>query len=52
VCADGENVNKARIYKRGEMDADHGTAWLGGRKTDLADCELLYAHQNRRRGNQ
>lgn len=51
LCAVGDNANKARIYKRTEMDADHVTAWSKGGATDLANCEMLCVPHNRSKGN-
>lgn len=51
LCATGDNANKARIYKRDEMDADHVTAWSKGGSTDLANCEMLCITHNRSKGN-
>ena len=51
LCAVGTNTNKARIYKRPEMDADHVTAWSKGGATDLANCEMLCIPHNRAKGN-
>ena len=51
LCAVGDNPNKARIYKRTEMDADHVTAWSKGGATDLANCEMLCIPHNRSKGN-
>jgi hypothetical protein len=51
LCAVGENVNKTRIYKLDEMDADHVTAWSKGGETDLSNCELLCVTHNRAKGN-
>ena len=51
LCAVGDNDNKARIYKRNEMDADHVTAWSKGGATDLANCEMLCVPHNRSKGN-
>lgn len=51
LCAIGENVNKTRIYKQNEMDADHVTAWSKGGSTDLANCEMLCVTHNRAKGN-
>ena len=51
VCAVGDNTNKARFYKRSEMDADHVTAWSKGGATDLANCEMLCIPHNRSKGN-
>ena len=51
VCANGDNANKARIYKLAEMDADHVTAWSKGGATDSANCEMLCVPHNRSKGN-
>lgn len=51
ICAIGENPNKTRIYTRGEMDADHVTAWSKGGATDLSNCEMLCVTHNRAKGN-
>ena len=51
LCAIGENVNKTRIYKLDEMDADHVTAWSNGGDTALENCEMLCVTHNRAKGN-
>lgn len=51
LCAVGDNVNKARIYKQAEMDADHVTAWSKGGATDHDNCERLCITHNRAKGN-
>lgn len=51
LCAVGNNANKARIYARAEMDADHVAAWSKGGATDLANCEMLCVPHNRAKGN-
>lgn len=51
LCAIGDNANKTRIYKLGEMDADHVTAWSKGGTTTLANCEMLCKTHNRSKGN-
>jgi len=51
LCAIGENVNKTRIYKLDEMDADHVAAWSKGGDTDLSNCEMLCVTHNRAKGN-
>lgn len=51
LCAVGENVNKTRIYKLSEMDADHVTAWSKGGATEFDNCEMLCATHNRAKGN-
>lgn len=51
LCAISDNSNKARIYKRDEMDADHVAAWSKGGATDLANCDMLCITHNRAKGN-
>jgi len=51
LCALGNNANKARIYSREEMDADHVTAWSNGGKSDIDNCEMLCITHNRAKGN-
>lgn len=51
LCSAGGNANGTRIYKLGEMEADHVTAWSNGGTTDLANCELLCVTHNRAKGN-
>lgn len=51
LCAHGENINNARIYRQNEMDADHVTAWSKGGDTDLKNCEMLCVMHNRSKGN-
>jgi Protein of unknown function DUF262/HNH endonuclease len=51
LCALGNNANQSRIYKLGEMDADHVTAWSKGGSSDLANCEMLCVTHNRSKGN-
>jgi hypothetical protein len=51
LCASGENVNKTRIYKLSEMDADHVAAWSKGGATDISNCEMLCVTHNRAKGN-
>jgi hypothetical protein len=51
LCAIGENVNKTRIYRLDEMDADHVTAWSKGGNTDLKNCQMLCVTHNRAKGN-
>jgi hypothetical protein len=51
LCAIGENVNKKRIYKLDEMDADHVTAWSKGGDTALKNCQMLCVTHNRAKGN-
>lgn len=51
LCAVGDNINKTRVYTRGEMDSDHVTAWSKGGRTNLANCEMLCITHNRAKGN-
>jgi Protein of unknown function DUF262/HNH endonuclease len=51
LCAVGDNTNKARVYRRDEMDADHVTAWSKNGATDLGNCEMLCVTHNRAKGN-
>lgn len=51
LCALGDNLNKTRIYKYTEMDADHVTAWSNGGGSDQANCEMLCKVHNRSKGN-
>lgn len=51
LCAVGDNVNKTRIWKLSEMDADHVTAWSRGGETTIENCEMLCKTHNRAKGN-
>ena len=51
VCASVDNNNKARIYARKEMEADHVTAWSKGGATGIGNCEMLCTPHNRAKGN-
>ncbi|GAB03895.1 DUF262 domain-containing protein [Gordonia amarae] len=51
TCAAGSNANAKRIYKLGEMEADHVTAWSRGGASTLANCEMLCIVHNRAKGN-
>jgi len=50
-CCLGHESNKKRIYKYGEMDADHVTAWSNGGATNRSNCEMLCKTHNRAKGN-
>jgi len=50
-CAIGHDANKTKIWKLGEMDADHVTAWSKGGKTASKNCEMLCKTHNRAKGN-
>lgn len=51
TCASHDDNNKTRIYKLGEMDADHVTAWSKGGATDLSNLTMLCVTHNRAKGN-
>ncbi|KJK12830.1 HNH endonuclease [Terrabacter sp. 28] len=51
VCASVDNNNRARIYTRKEMEADHVTAWSKGGATTIGNCEMLCTPHNRAKGN-
>ena len=51
LCAVGHNVNKNKIWKFNEMDADHVSAWSKGGKTDINNCQMLCKTHNRAKGN-
>lgn len=48
LCAMG---HKTTIYKLGQMDADHVTAWSKGGTTDASNCVMLCKTHNRAKGN-
>ncbi len=50
-CAIGNDVNKAKIWKLAEMDADHIAAWSKGGATSSKNCEMLCKSHNRAKGN-
>ena len=51
LCAVGHDANAKRIWKLGEMDADHVAAWSKGGVTDAANCQMLCKTHNRAKGN-
>jgi hypothetical protein len=51
LCAIGNNTNKSRIYKLGEMDADHVAAWSKGGGSSAKNCQMLCITHNRAKGN-
>lgn len=51
LCAVGDNVNKTRIWKLSEMEADHVTAWSRGGSTTIDNCEMLCKTHNKAKGN-
>jgi hypothetical protein len=50
-CAIGHEVNKNKIWKLSEMDADHVTAWSKNGATDIKNCQMLCKTHNRAKGN-
>jgi len=50
-CVIENLVNKSRIWKINEMDADHVTAWSKGGSTDISNCQMLCKTHNRMKGN-
>lgn len=50
-CAIGHDANKNKIWKEGEMDADHVTAWSKGGATNIKNCQMLCKTHNRAKGN-
>ncbi|HEX8946942.1 MAG TPA: DUF262 domain-containing protein [Candidatus Paceibacterota bacterium] len=51
LCAVGHDVNKDRIWKLDEMDADHVAAWSKGGETSAKNCQMLCKTHNRAKGN-
>ena len=51
LCAVGDNVNKTKVWKPGEMEADHVAAWSKGGETTPENCEMLCITHNRAKGN-
>jgi 5-methylcytosine-specific restriction endonuclease McrA len=51
LCAIGHDANKSKIWKIGEMDADHVAAWSKGGKTSAKNCQMLCKTHNRAKGN-
>ena len=51
LCAIGNNVNKNKIWKLPDMDADHVEAWSKGGSTEAKNCEMLCKTHNRAKGN-
>ena len=51
LCAMGDTANKSRIYKLGEMDADHVSAWSKGGESSAKNCQMLCITHNRAKGN-
>ena len=51
LCAIGHDINKSKIWKLNEMDADHVTAWSKDGATDIKNCQMLCKTHNRAKGN-
>ena len=51
LCAVGHEASAKRIWKIGEMDTDHVTAWSKGGATDISNCQMLCKTHNRAKGN-
>jgi hypothetical protein len=51
LCAVGNDMNKTKVWKLAEMDADHVTAWSKGGATSADNCEMLCKTHNRAKGN-
>lgn len=51
LCAIGHAVNKTKIWKHTEMDADHVSAWSKGGSSSAKNCQLLCITHNRAKGN-
>ena len=51
LCAMGHEANRTRIWKLGEMDADHVSAWSKGGPTDISNCQMLCKTHNKAKGN-
>lgn len=50
-CVLENGVNKTKIWKQKEMEADHATAWSKGGATVESNCTMLCIHHNRLKGN-
>lgn len=51
LCAIGHDVNKDKVWKIEEMDADHVAAWSKGGVTSAKNCQMLCKTHNRAKGN-
>lgn len=51
LCAIGHDVNRSKIWRLAEMDADHVTAWSRGGTTEAKNCQMLCKTHNRAKGN-
>ena len=50
-CVLEDSANKDKIWKLGEMDADHVAAWSKGGATSVKNCQMLCKTHNRAKGN-
>ena len=51
LCTEGHEVNKTKIWKFDEMDADHVSPWSKGGATSPENCQMLCKTHNRSKGN-
>lgn len=51
LCTLSNNINKTKLWKFNEMDADHVSAWSKGGDTNINNCEMLCKTHNRVKGN-
>jgi len=51
LCASGNDPNQTRIWKFGEMEADHVTPWSQGGSTSPENCQMLCSTHNKAKGN-
>jgi len=51
VFRDKTVLNKSKIWKLAEMDADHVDAWSKGGETKAKNCQMLCKTHNRAKGN-
>lgn len=51
LCAVGPTANKTKIWKFGEMEADHVSAWSKGGASSAKNCQMLCISHNRAKGN-
>jgi len=51
LCAAGHSVNKSKVWRLAEMDADHVTAWSKGGGSSAQNCQMLCSTHNRAKGN-
>ena len=51
LCSLTDDANNKRIYRIGEMEADHVSAWSKGGETSIENCQMLCKTHNRIKGN-